>query len=408
MTVRRRILFIAEDITLSQVVRLRQLAQSLDPARYEVTFACARFPELIFAGTSFTQRKIYSISGPKVLRAVERGTALYDAHTLGRYVAEEIALLRELRPDLVVGDLRLSLSVSAPTCGVPYASLGNAFWHRRAVREHFPVPDFPILRWFPEAQAQRYFATALPFVLRHMARPVNALRRRHGLPAFADLIDVMHGADHVLLADVPEIAPIRDPNANEHYLGPVLWSPTLAPPERWSALSNDRPCIYVTLGSSGSVDMLDPLLHVLGTLDAHVMLATAGRFERKDLPANVHVEAFAPGAWASAKSDLVICNGGASTAYQALAAGTPVLGLPANIDQWLAMNAIESVNAGKALRMRKQSHSALALAISEMLTSTTYKTGARKIAHAFSRMDSASRFATFIEHTMAVRPDTTL
>lgn len=37
---RRRILFVAEAVTLAHVVRPFALAQSLDPSRYEVHFAC--------------------------------------------------------------------------------------------------------------------------------------------------------------------------------------------------------------------------------------------------------------------------------------------------------------------------------------------------------------------------------
>ena len=51
---RPRILFVAEAVTLAQVVRLATLARGLDPARYEVHFASARFDELVFAGTAFS------------------------------------------------------------------------------------------------------------------------------------------------------------------------------------------------------------------------------------------------------------------------------------------------------------------------------------------------------------------
>src|SRR5207302_1310294 len=50
------------------------------------------------------------------------------------------------------------------------------------------------------------------------------------------------------------------------------------------------------------------------------------------------------------RAEVVICNGGSSTAYQALAEGTPVVGLPFNLDQYLAMTTIEQAGAGVLVR----------------------------------------------------------
>lgn len=394
---RKRILFVAEDITLSQVVRLRSLAGTLDPARYEVIFACARFPELIFAGTSFARRRIHSRSGPKVLRDVERGTSLYDERTLAGYVREEIALLSELRPDLVVGDLRLSLSVSAPVCGVPAVSLINAFWHRRAIRERLPAPDFPVLRWLPRAQADRYFEMALPLALRWLAQPVNALRKRHGLTPLGDLVDVLGFGDAVLYPDVPELTPIARPSAHECFLGPVIWSPPLPPPQAYAAFRDARPCVYLTLGSSGSLSSIAQVLRVLRKIGVQVLVATAGRFAPSELPGDVLAADYLPGDWAAAQSDLVICNGGASTAYQALAAGVPVLGLPSNIDQWLAMTAIEQTGAGVALRARDMSDAALQETITKLIGDQEHRLAARRMASAFAGYDPAARFRDAID-----------
>ena len=43
-------------------------------------------------------------------------------------------------------------------------------------------------------------------------------------------------------------------------------------------------------------------------------------------------------------------NGGSTTGYQALAEGRPVLGIPFNLDQYLASQAIERTGAGLVVR----------------------------------------------------------
>src|SRR5204862_1096209 len=80
-----------------------------------------------------------------------------------------------------------------------------------------------------------------------------------------------------------------------------------------------------------------------------VVIATAGRSQRREWPANVKAAEFLPGDAAARRAALVICNGGSGTAYQALAAGTPVIGLPSNLDQYLTMSAVVAHEAGIAI-----------------------------------------------------------
>src|SRR5690349_14614015 len=126
MPARPRILFVAEAVTLAQVVRLVTLARALDPERHEIHFAAARFDDLIFAGTTFTRHPLYSLSPAVIDARVASGRRLYGRRTLARYVRDERALFAAVRPDLVVGDLRLSLAISAAVDHIPYACLINA------------------------------------------------------------------------------------------------------------------------------------------------------------------------------------------------------------------------------------------------------------------------------------------
>ncbi|HWP06072.1 MAG TPA: glycosyl transferase family 1, partial [Polyangiaceae bacterium] len=122
---RVRVLFVAEAITLSQVVRLSALAARLDPSRYAVTFACGPFDDVAFRGSSLERLPLFTIDQQRALKKIERGERLYTTSVLERYVAEELALFEKVRPDFVVGDFRLSLAVSARRFGVPFATLIN-------------------------------------------------------------------------------------------------------------------------------------------------------------------------------------------------------------------------------------------------------------------------------------------
>src|SRR5262245_4148199 len=110
---RKRVLFIGEAVTLAHVVRPLVLARALDREQYEVHFACAPVMRPTIGKLPFEWWPIRSMPAERFLGNLAAGGAPFDAETLHGYATEEMRLLRGIRPDLVIGDLRLSLPVSA-------------------------------------------------------------------------------------------------------------------------------------------------------------------------------------------------------------------------------------------------------------------------------------------------------
>lgn len=144
---RQRILFVGEAATLAHVVRPFVLARSLDPSRYEVHFACdPRFNKLL-GPLPFPHHPIHTVPSEEVLLKIAQGRLFYNTRTLRKYIAADRKILNEIAPDVVVGDNRLSLSVSARLAGIPYIAIANAYWSPQA-RRRFPLPDVPWTRFF--------------------------------------------------------------------------------------------------------------------------------------------------------------------------------------------------------------------------------------------------------------------
>jgi UDP:flavonoid glycosyltransferase YjiC (YdhE family) len=400
---RRRVLFVSENVTLAQVVRLVTLARALDPKQFEIHFACSEFSPLCFAGTDFQQHELYTIAPRVIDKALRSGRRLYEKSTMKRYVEADLSLLDRVRPELVVSDLRLSLTISAPLCNVKHAALINAYWSPNAVRDGFPLPEHPIVRLLGEKLAARYFPKALPAVFRYFAEPVNALRRERGLSPIGDLLAVLDHADFILYPDVPELTPVAHASERHVFLGPVLWSPDAELPSAWldASLRKERTPVYVTLGSSGDVNVLPNVVRALGRLPVWVLLATARRAELRDVPANVQVADYVPGHTAARHASFVITNGGSSSGYQALFEGTPVLGIPFNLDQYLAMDAIQRAGAGLLLRAGNSTPENVEAAVRSML-SNPFREGAARIAAAMKRANSADCFRDFVERVTAL------
>jgi UDP:flavonoid glycosyltransferase YjiC (YdhE family)/uncharacterized protein (DUF2141 family) len=398
---KKRVLFLSENVTMSQVVRLLVLARSLDPERYEVHFACAAFDEDLFRGTSFIRHRVHSPSPGAVLAAARSGRRLYDHGTLRRQVQEDLGLFEAIQPDLVVGDFRWSLAISAKVAGVPHAALTNAYWSPFAADQSCPAPDHPIVRLLGETVASRYYPVAAPYVFAHFARPVNDVRREYGLPPVGSLREVLTEGDFVLHADPPELVPVVGSPPTHEFIGHVAWAPDVALPAFWGDLPTDRPIVYASAGSSGTADLLPVVLEALGGLEVTGIVATLGRLGTHRVPPNVRVADFLPGDVAARRSALVVTNGGSGSAYQALAEGVPVVGIASNLDQYLAMTAIEKSGAGKLVRAGTITVEGLRAAMTEVLGSDAHREAARRAREHVRRLSATVAFAGFLERVFA-------
>lgn len=392
----KKILFVAEAVTLAHVGRPLALAATLDRRRYDVHFACAPGYEMFFQGSDVRSWAITSISSARFLAALAAGKPVYDAATLRRYVEDDLRLLKAVRPDVVIGDFRLSLSVSARLAGVPYVGLINAYWSPY-VRQHYQVPAIGLSRVLPIAIADRLFKLARPLAFALHSVPLNQVRRAYRLPPLGrDLRRVYTDADHVLYADIPEMFPATNLPSTHCYLGPVTWSPPTGLPDWWNALPAARPVVYVTLGSSGQGALLPRVLQALAPLPVSVIAATAGNagLDRMGaVPPNARVAAYLPGIEAARRSSLVICNGGSPTSQQALSACVPVLGIAGNLDQYLNMHGVVACGAGALLRSDRLSEDGVRRAAVDLLEQPGAKASARKVAEQFVRYDAGARLS---------------
>ena len=385
---RPRILLIGEAVTLAHVARPLSLAQDLDPDRYEIELAFAPRYHHLLPDLAFPVHDLDSIPGERFLAALASGRPLYDLETLEHYVEDDLALLSERRPDVVIGDFRLSLAVSAPLLRIPYLAISNAYWSPFA-RQHFPVPELPLVKALGVGIAQPLFDLARPLAFACHALPMHRLRRRYGLPSLGlDLRRVYTHADHTLYADLADWVQMQTLPDNHHFLGPLHWSPAVALPSWWDDLPADRPLVYVNLGSSGCAELLPALCDALHPLGLDILAATAGRSPQLPTDSSrIHLADYLPGEVAAARAQLVICNGGSLAVYQALAAGVPVLGLPSNLDQFLNMASVVRHGVGLCLRASRADAGTVRQAVHRLLESPVYRENAR---HFQSRISESS------------------
>lgn len=397
MSGRPTILFVADAVTLAHVARPCSLAAKLDPAKFSVVLACDPRYHNFLEKLDFPLRSLPSIASERFLKAAAKGQPLYDTRSLCSYVRDDLALLASVRPAAVVGDHRLSLSVSARLSGIPYLNIANAYWSPYAVGRLLPLPDLPINRYVDTRIAQSLFRLAWPLASAWHSRPLNRVRRQYGLPSLGnDWFRTYTDGDFTLYADASELVPTIDLPTSHTYLGPILWSPEIALPDWWNDLPNDRPLIYATMGSSGNPALLDLVLTALADLPLTIVATTAGGAPRGTAPANARLVTYAPGEQLAGRADLMICNGGSLTVYQSLSAGKPLLGIASHMDQQLSMIYVEQAGVGKLLRSDELNATNLRRWVAQLLADQEMRRRARNLAHALAAYFPAQRLSNIL------------
>ncbi|NBC34131.1 MAG: glycosyl transferase family 1 [Alphaproteobacteria bacterium] len=382
---RLRVLFIGEAITLSHIARPAVLATSLPADRYEAFFACDRGAFRLVGDLGSVQpiELDSRMANVDLENFVNFRQEFFDFKTLDHYIQEDTRLFREYRPDVVVGDMRLSLMFSARLAGIPYVNIQNCHWHPRS-GVNLRLPANPFSAVIGDAAATLVVNMLAPAATVNY----NLLSMKYGVPAPGpDFRTILCSGDYLLFPDIPEWSPLPQPPANAAYVGPLVWAPGVAPPDWWDTLDPDRPTIYVSLGSSGQVRLLRAILEALAGLGFQVIAATASRSELGALPANVFAAAYVDGIQAAARSQLAICNGGSMSGPQALSVGCPIIGITSNMDQAAFMQQVARTGAGVEITEAGFNLDGLTQRVREMTGNPGYRQAALRLKAAIARTD---------------------
>jgi UDP:flavonoid glycosyltransferase YjiC (YdhE family) len=159
--------------------------------------------------------------------------------------------------------------------------------------------------------------------------------------------------------------------------------------------------VLVSLGSSGSGQAFPALLRALTSLPVTVLIATSGR----TIPASgrdAYVAELLPLTETARLSCAVVSHGGSTGVYPAVAAGTPVLGIPSNADQQLSTAVLTDSGAGLGVRVEEASVKRLRRTLEELLFEPRFRQTAREWADVFARYDSGALFRQFVAEAVKV------
>ena len=353
------VLIFAEAASFAHVARSVTLKNELEKIGCEVTIARDDRYDHLLRMEDRKHRSLSSLSSSTFLARIGKLRFPYTSAELTHYVHDELRLLDEIRPDLVIGDFRLTLAISARLKGVPYASLANGYWLPEIGN---PRPEPPAearkrLKRFlqktglPENLVERITRHALKVGMNHAAKPFNRVARKFGVSqAIGDLHHVYTQADHILLPEPSGWMKIQEPKRESiHPIGPLGWESSMPLPSWWSELDSKLPLVLIALGSSGNVSYADVAIEALQNEPINIIVSGKPRGQRALSKAHLFCEPFLNSARILKDADLLISNGGSLSMVDALKAGCPVLGLTSNYDQILNMAIVEDHGVGLSI-----------------------------------------------------------
>jgi UDP:flavonoid glycosyltransferase YjiC (YdhE family) len=291
---------------------------------------------------------------PEVDEIIEKAGAFnfdwINSHSIRTMFDAQLDIVQRYKPDLVFSDTSLTLPMCAEYANVPVISIMNAYvsnyyadirplpYSHRAYKYQFKLKQ-PI--W------EKILKTAEKASMKFVHKPFARLRNELNLSKKQWLLDEFEG-DFNLLCDLPELFPTENLPENFASIGPVIYHSNQEESDLvdWINSPDDRPLIYLSLGSSGVEVSLD-FLNQTRAKDFRFVLSGAKEIENSE---NLRYQKFVNFEQIQKHVDLFISHGGNGSIYQALAAAVPLLLIPAFFEQAWNAHPIKKLDIGVVIQ----------------------------------------------------------
>lgn len=361
----RTVLFAPETFNLAEVTRGIEVARRM-PAevrcqfmgysrRYASVITEAGF-DLTLLEPELTDREA------EQLYALDQGRGVrhpFSEEMLGRRVAAERALIRELDASAVVIGTTLSQLISARAEDVPLVYVrpfAYSVAHVTSMRRTGLLPRTSRgVRLLDGALAgvARTAGPRVPLVPRSFPR----VARSHGVRLPSSALHALD-TDLNLITTAEHLIPdgVRLPDSYR-VVGPVFASlPGEVPPVVAELTGADDPVVLFAMGSSGNRDLVLAVLRRLGDAPCQVLTPVRSYLtddDIADLPGNIRVTDWLPADRLGDAVDLAVTHGGEGTVQNSSAQGWPFLGIPLQMEQRFNVQACVDYGSARLVGPRR-------------------------------------------------------
>ncbi|RKH56304.1 glycosyltransferase [Corallococcus aberystwythensis] len=364
-----KILVMGDSMSLAHVARAMVVAKKLIRDGHQVLFATGPAHMQLARSEGFDPIELFCVPPEFAYEQIRKGSHIFSFKTLKAYVDSDLAVLQEAKPDLIISDMRLSLNISSAMAKVEYRAIVSGYTTNYYALEMNPPKTLPAVGVLEsvlgERLSRRLFPVVKSMTLKFYARNFNRYRNQLGLPKITNIFDVITSPHGNYIADLPEYVPCENLRETDHYIGPLLWEPSLPDPDWLSEIDPQAPVAFVAKGSTGDLGNFQRICKIL-LQNGWQVLAIGSKTE--EMPAGVLSAPLARLSKLIQKSRVVICHGGSGTVYQSIHEGVPVVGIATFHDQEINLERVESLKWGRALHPTRWTEKDLLEAIQEVQT----------------------------------------
>ncbi len=369
----------------------------------------------------------YDIVGPRMTSA--RGTqfvkdnvglghpgqSMYSANEMRTYVSAEVDYFRRHKVAAVVTGFTLTALLSTRVVGISLITEhAGAFIPPLFERGLLPAasnPVQPIFKYMPDWLAARV-QNKLAIKMKLYLAGFNALAAELGvtpIPSFPALIL----GDLVLVTEAPDVYGVTDdemeqwrpqgaaywPSTRFRYTGPMFAEFDLpVPVDIERVLQGPRPIVYVALTSVPETFVRRVVAGVAAS-GAHVIVAGTVHNVSDLANERITVGGVLPSHKIVSRVDLAVTMGGQGSVQCAMAAGTPIIGIPLHREQDSNVHFLAKRGAAELLPISKATTTGLKALVGKMLGQPSYRQAAQSIQRAYALRDGPGLCASAImEH----------
>ncbi len=304
-----------------------------------------RYNDLI-ESSGFENFKVDNFDPDKIVKAaLNFDFSWINIEEIKRVLLSQIRSIEEYKPYAVVGDVSLPLKIAAEKTCTKFISIQNGYMTKyykftRSVPSIHPGSQYS--KKIPNWMFKKLAHVIEHSWLKSIHEPFRFIRKELKLSKQQYYLDEFEG-DLNLICDLPELFPQSKQPSNYHYIGPLFHRGDENENSIRDFLADHNRNILVSMGSTGdwkNIDLLDdPRFNDFG-------IVVSGYRNPISSKSNIITKPFVNHSAIMDKIDVVICNGGNGTVYQALAYGIPVLCVTNIFEQEWNVQRIEEMKLG--------------------------------------------------------------
>lgn len=171
--------------------------------------------------------------------------------------------------------------------------------------------------------------------------------------------------------------------------------------------NSGRPLIYISLGtvSNENITFFQKCVTAFAEMPYDVLISTGGRFNNDQfgtLPDNITIRSWVPQVQVLEQSALFITHGGLNSVHEGLYLGVPMLIVPQQAEQTFNGMRVVELGAGLMLKPDQVTGSALQQSVTNLLSSQSYATEARRIGESLRSAGGMQRAVDEIESLLKI------